>query len=185
MKVPLLDVNAQITGCKIELFEAIHKVLDECRFINGPEVKELEQKVSLYTGAEHAVGCASGTDALWLALRALDVKHGDEVITTPFTFFATAGAIYNVGATPVFVDINENTFNIEPEEIEKKITPKTKCIIPVHLFGQCADMHTIMKIASKHNIAVIEDAAQSLGAKYKYKMAGTIGDFGCYSFFPK
>ncbi|MCD6460818.1 DegT/DnrJ/EryC1/StrS family aminotransferase, partial [bacterium] len=184
MKVPLLDVNAQITSCKIELIEAMRKVIDECRFINGPEVKELEEKIALYTGSECAVGCASGTDALWLALRALDIKQGDEVITSPFTFFATAGAIYNVGATPVFADIDENTFNIDPAEIEKKISPKTKCVIPVHLFGQCAEMDIIMKIASKHNIAIIEDAAQSLGAKYKYKMAGTVGDFGCYSFFP-
>ena len=184
MNVPLLDVNAQITDCKLELLEAIRKVIDECKFINGPEVKELEEKISLFTGAECAVGCASGTDALWLALRALDIKEGDEVITTPFTFFATAGAVYNVGAKPVFVDIDENTFNIDPNEIKKKITPDTKCIIPVHLFGQCADMDLIMKIASEHNVSVIEDAAQSLGAKYKYRMAGTIGDFGCYSFFP-
>lgn len=184
MKVPLLDVKAQISTCKNDLLNAIQKVIEDAHFILGPEVKQFEQKLVEYTGAKYAIGCASGTDALLLSLRALDLSAGDEVITTPFTFFATAGAVSNAGATPVFVDIDEKTFNIDPAQIEAKITSKTKCIIPVHLFGQCADMDPIMAIAKKYKLKVIEDAAQSLGALYKGKMSGTMGDLGCYSFFP-
>lgn len=184
MKVPMLDVKAQIESCKQQILEAVHKVIDDCQFIMGPEVKELECKLAGYTGSKYTIGCASGTDALLLALRAFDIGAGDEVITTPYTFFATAGAVANVGAKPVFVDIIDDTFNIDPAQIELKITPKTKAVIPVHLFGQCADMNPIMAIAKKYNLKVIEDTAQSLGAKYKGNMAGTIGDIGCYSFFP-
>jgi len=184
MKVPMLDVKAQIESCKPQLLSAIHKVIDDCQFIMGPEIKELECKLAGYTKSKYAVSCASGTDALLLALRAYDIGAGDEVITTPFTFFATAGAIANVGAKPVFADILDDTFNIDPSQIESKINSRTKAVIPVHLFGQCAEMDAVIKIARKYNLKVIEDTAQSLGAKYKGVMAGTIGDIGCYSFFP-
>jgi len=180
MNVPLLDVKAQIESCREDISRAIDDVLDKCRFIMGGEVGELERRVVEYTGAEFAVACASGTDALLLSLRGIGIEPGDEVITTPFTFFATAGAVSNVGAKPVFADIDEKTFNIDPD----KINPgsKTKAVIAVHLFGQCADMDRISQKAQ--GAKILEDAAQSIGAKYKNRMSGLMGDFGCFSFFP-
>lgn len=184
MNVPLLDVKAHIDSLQPQLTDALNNVVAHARFIMGPEVEALEQQIAGYLGVPHAVACASGTDALLLSLKALDIGPGDEVITTPFTFFATAGAIANVGAKPVFVDIDDRTFNIDPSCIERALTDRTRAIIPVHLFGQCADMTPIMAIARDHNLSVIEDAAQSIGATYDGRMSGAIGHTGCFSFFP-
>jgi dTDP-4-amino-4,6-dideoxygalactose transaminase len=163
---------------------AVEAVCDEQGFILGPRVAALEQAMAAYVGTAYAVGCASGSDALLLALTAYDVKAGDEVITVPFTFFATAGSISRVGAKPVFVDIRPDTFNIDPAQIERRITDKTKAVIPVHLFGQCADMEPILEIARRRNLRVIEDVAQAIGAGRKGVLGGAIGDVGCFSFFP-
>jgi len=184
MNIPLLDLNAQYEGIIDEIKVEIDKVLKSHKYILGPQVNEFEKQMIAYTNAENAIGCGSGTDALVLALKALQIGRGDEVITTPFTFFATAGAIHRVGAIPVFADIIPETFNLDPDEIEKKITPKTKGIIAVHLFGQAAEMDRIMTIAEKHNLKVIEDNAQGIGCKFDGKFAGTIGDVGTLSFFP-
>jgi dTDP-4-amino-4,6-dideoxygalactose transaminase len=184
MQVPLLDLKRQYNAIKKELDQAVLSVMADTKFIMGPEVKTFEEKAAEYCGAKFAIGVASGTDAILLALRACGVESGDEVITTPFTFFATASTITRLGAIPVFIDIDPDTYNIEPEQIEKKITPKTKVIMPVHLYGQCADMDPINRIAKKHNLKVVEDAAQAIGSKYKGKKAGTLGDFACFSFFP-
>jgi dTDP-4-amino-4,6-dideoxygalactose transaminase len=184
MKVPFLDLHAQYDPIIDDIREAIEQVIQTHQYIMGPQVEQLEAAIADYCGCRYAVGCSSGTDALLLALSAHDIGKGDEVITTSFTFFATASTIYRVGAKPVFVDIDPRTFNISPAEIEKAITPKTKAIIAVHLFGQPADMDSIMKIAKKHDLIVIEDNAQGIGAKYGDKYAGTIGDVGTLSFFP-
>jgi dTDP-4-amino-4,6-dideoxygalactose transaminase len=184
MKVPLLDLHAQYEPIMPEIRKEMEKVFDSHWYILGPSVKEFEQQVEAFLNAKYAIGCASGTDALILALQALNIGEGDEVITTPFTFFATAGAISRVHATPVFVDIRPDTFNINPDLIEAAITPNTKAIMPVHLFGQSAEMDRIMEIAKKHNLKVIEDNAQGIGCIYDGKAAGTIGDIGTLSFFP-
>ena len=197
MNVPLLDLKAQHATIKDEIAPAIQSVIDTQYFINGPEVKELEKLVAEYCTAKSAVGVSSGTDALIAALMALDIgmdlpacRTGQdcpgaaEVITTPFTFFATAGSIWRVGARPVFVDIDLETYNIDPAKIEAAITENTKAIMPVHLFGQCADMDAILEIANRHNLPVIEDGAQAIGATYKGKKAGSLGTVGCFSFFP-
>ena len=184
MKVPLLDLKRQYDAIKPEIDQAIQKVLDHAMFIMGPEVKELEQKLAQYCGVKHGIGVASGTDALLLSLRALGVGLGDEVITTTFSFFATAGVISRLGARPVFADIDPRTFNIDPECLKGAITSKTKVIMPVHLYGQIAEMDEILEIAGKHNIPVVEDAAQAIGARYKGKNAGQFGSMGCFSFFP-
>jgi dTDP-4-amino-4,6-dideoxygalactose transaminase len=184
MKVPFLDLKRQYSAIKKEMDEAVFSVLSNTQFILGPEVKSLEEKIAAYCGTKFAIGVASGTDALLLSLRACGVKPEDEVITTSFSFFASAGVISRLGANPVFVDIDMETYNINPAQIEKKITPKTKAIMPVHLFGQCADMDPIMDVAKKHNLKVVEDAAQAIGAEYKERKAGAIGDWGCFSFFP-
>ncbi len=184
MSVPLLDLSRQYAYLKNDMDKAVLNVLDHGWFILGPEVTELEKQIAELSGASHARGVASGTDALLLALFAAGVKAGDEVITTDFSFFATAGTISRLGATPVFVDIEEDSYNIDPKCIEAAITEKTKAIIPVHLFGQVADMDPILEIAKKHNLKVIEDAAQAIGAKYKGKPAGSMGDYGCFSFYP-
>ncbi|KAA3632022.1 MAG: DegT/DnrJ/EryC1/StrS family aminotransferase [Calditrichaeota bacterium] len=184
MSVPLLDLSRQYAYLKDEMDAAVLNVLDHGWFILGPEVKELEEKLAELSHVGYARGVASGTDALLLALFAAGVKPGDEVITTDFSFFATAGVISRLGATPVFVDIEEDSYNIDPKLIEAAVTDKTKAIVPVHLFGQLADMDPIMEIAKKHNLKVIEDAAQAVGAEYKGKPAGSIGDFGCFSFYP-
>jgi len=184
MAVPLLDLSRQYAYLKPELDEAVIRVLTHGKFILGPEVGELEEKVASLCEVPHGVGVASGTDALLVACRAAGVEPGDEVITTNYSFFATAGVIHRLGAKPVFVDIEPDTYNIDPNLIEAAITDKTKVIMPVHLYGQVADMDPIMEIAGKHGIKVVEDAAQAIGAEYKGKKAGSIGDFGCFSFFP-
>lgn len=182
--LPFLDLKAQFGGIREEIFAAVAEVLESQHFILGPEVEAFEREISAHTGARFAIGCASGSDALLLALLALEVQHGDEVITTPFTFVATAGAIARIGAKPVFVDIDSATFNIDPTQIENAITPRTRAILPVHLFGMAADIDAILEIASKRELPVIEDAAQSVGARYRGKAAGNLGAMGCFSFFP-
>jgi len=182
--VPLLDLKAQYAQLREEIRAAVDRVLESQLCINGPEVAQLEREVAKYSQAKHCVGVSSGTDALLLSLMALDIGPGDEVVTTPYTFFATAGSISRLGAKPVFVDIDPVTFNIDPARIEDAVTPRTKAIMPVHLFGQCADMDPILAVAKKHKLAVIEDAAQAIGSEYKGKRAGSIGTVGCFSFFP-
>ncbi|UCD16580.1 MAG: DegT/DnrJ/EryC1/StrS family aminotransferase [Candidatus Zixiibacteriota bacterium] len=184
MAVPLLDLKRQYLPIKERLDAAVLKVFDHGRFILGPEVSELEAKVSALSGSRYAVGVASGTDALLLSLRAAGVGEGDEVIVPDYSFFASAGVISRLHATPIFVDIEEDTYNIDPSKIAAAITPKTRAIMPVHLFGQAADMDLITEIAGKHNLVVVEDAAQAIGAAYKGRKAGSMGDFGCFSFFP-
>lgn len=183
-QVPLLDLHAQYKAHKADLDQAVQSVIESQHFINGPEVAKLEEEIAQYCQAKHCIGVTSGSDALIVALMALDIGAGDEVITTPYTFFATAGAIVRLGAKPVFVDIDPVTFNIDPAGIEAKITPRTRCIMPVHLFGQCAEMDPILAIAQKHGLAVIEDAAQAIGSEYKGRRAGSMGTIGCFSFFP-
>jgi len=184
MKVPLVDLHAQYQSIKNEIDDAIQRVIQSTQFILGQEVKAFEAESASYCDTKYAVGVASGTDALQLALIACGIKHGDEVITTPFTFIATAETISKCGATPVFVDIDPNTYNIDPAKIESKITEKTTAILPVYLYGQPADMDPILELSKKYNLRVIEDCAQALGAKYKDKKVGSLGDAGCLSFFP-
>lgn len=184
MKVPLLDLKAQYNSLEKEIEAAVLDVLKSQRYIGGSKVEELEGKIAEISNCKYAIGVSSGTDAILNTLMSFEIGYSDEVITTPFTFFATVGCIARTGATPVFVDIDAQTFNIDPTKIEAAITDKTKAIIPVHLFGQMADMDVIMKIADKHNIPVIEDAAQSITSKYKGKKAGSIGKAVCFSFFP-
>jgi len=184
MKVPLLDLQAQHATIKDEIRAAIESVFESQIFILGPEVEKLEKAIASYTGTPYAVGVSSGTDALLVALLALDIGPGEEVITTPFTFFSSASVISRLGARPVFVDIDPSTFNIDPALIDKAVTPRTKAIIAVHLFGQCADMDPILAIAKKRGLKVIEDAAQTIGAEYRGRKAGSIGDLGIFSFFP-
>jgi dTDP-4-amino-4,6-dideoxygalactose transaminase len=184
MKIPLLDLKAQYRALKPELDAAIAEVMESQHFILGPKVQECETAIARYSGCSFAVGVSSGTDALLICLMAEQIGPGDEVITTPYTFFATVGSIARTGATPVFVDIDPVTYNIDPAQIEAKITPRTRAIIPVHLYGQMADMDPILEVARRHNLVVIEDAAQAIGAEYKGKRAGSLGDYGCLSFFP-
>ncbi|MEK6766752.1 MAG: DegT/DnrJ/EryC1/StrS family aminotransferase [Planctomycetota bacterium] len=184
MRVPLIDLKRQYHSIKEEIDSAIRDVLESQAFILGPQVKEFENLFASYCNTKHAIGVSSGTDALLLALKSLGIGDGDEVITSPFTFFATAGSICNTGAKPVFVDIEPESFNIRPDLIEKCINKRTKAIIPIHLYGQCADMDPILEIAKKHDIRVIEDSAQSIGAEYKDRKSGSMGDLGCFSFFP-
>jgi dTDP-4-amino-4,6-dideoxygalactose transaminase len=184
MAVPLLDVNAQNLPLETELRAAFERVLRSGHFILGSEVENFERQLAAFLGVNHALGISSGTDAILLALMALDIRPGDEILCPSFTFFATAGCIARMGATPVFVDSLPRTFNLDPQDAARKITSRTKAIIPVHLFGQCADMDPILDLARSHNLTVIEDAAQSLGAKNKNRQAGTMGEFGTYSFFP-
>ena len=184
VNVPLLDLKAQYRSIKAEVLSVMERVCDEQGFVLGPRVVDFEKATAQYIGSQYAIGCASGSDALLLSLMAFGVKGGDEVITVPFTFFATAGAISRLGAKPVFVDIQPETFNIDPNQIERAITPRTKAIIPVHLFGQCADMEAINEIAKRKHIPVIEDACQAIGAARHGKRAGALADTGCFSFFP-
>lgn len=181
---PFLDLKAQYRSIKPEIDSAVQRVMESQHFILGPEVDRLEKEIAAYAQTQFAIGCASGSDALLLALMALEVGPGDEVITTPFTFVATAGAIARLRARPVFVDINPETYNLEPEKIAAAITARTKAIIPVHLFGMAADMDAIMKIAHAKGIPVVEDAAQAIGASYDGRPVGSIGLCGCFSFFP-
>lgn len=182
--VPLLDLKGQYLSIKDEVTKAINSVIESQRFILGPEVEKLEEEVAAYCQCKDAVGVSSGTDALLVSLMALGITAGDEVITTPFTFFATVGTVLRVGASVVFADIDPKTYNIDPDQVERAITPRTKAIIPVHLFGQAADMDPILKIADKHGLAVIEDAAQAIGTEYHGRKAGSMGTVGCFSFFP-
>ena len=184
LKVQLLDLKKQYEKIREEILTAAREVFDSQHYILGPKVEELERKIASYCRCKYAVGVSSGTDALLLSLMTAGVGFGDLVLTTPYTFFATVGAIARVGARPVFVDIDENTFNINPDLIEEKITNKTKAILPVHLFGQPADMSKIMKIARKYKLKVIEDCAQAHGAEIKGRKVGSFGDIGCFSFYP-
>ena len=184
MNVPMLDLKAQYATIKDEMTSAIQGVMESQYFINGPEVKELEGMIAEYCQCKAAVGVSSATDALLCSLMSLGIGSGDEVITTPYTFFATAGSIWRSGAKPVFVDIELDTFNIDPTKIDAAITKKTKAIMPVHLFGQVAEMDPILEIAKKHDLYIIEDAAQGVGATYKGRKAGSMGTTGCFSFFP-
>lgn len=184
MKVPLLDLKAQYASIKGDVDRAIAEVMTSQHFILGPKVQECEAAIANYAKCVHAVGVSSGSDALIVALMAEEIGAGDEVITTPFTFFATVGAISRVGATPVFVDIDPATYNIDTAQIAAKVTKKTRAIIPVHLYGQMADMTPIMRIANEHGLIVIEDAAQAIGAVDDNRCAGSIGQYGCFSFFP-
>lgn len=185
-KVPLLDLAALHAPLRDETIAAMIQVVDSQRFIMGPDVQELERLVAAYSGTQFAVGCASGSDALFLALLALGVKAGDRVLTTPYTFFATAGAITRVGGVPVFADIDPSTFNLDPNEAARVLesTQGIKAIIPVHLFGACVDMDPILDLARRYNCAVVEDGAQSIGAEYKGRKAQSMGAIGCISFFP-
>ncbi|MDR1990196.1 MAG: aminotransferase class I/II-fold pyridoxal phosphate-dependent enzyme, partial [Acidobacteriaceae bacterium] len=183
-KVPLLDLHAQYQPIRDEVLAAIVRVCDSQRFIMGPEITALEAELAALVGVKHAVAVSSGTDAILLALMALGIGHGDEVITTTYSFFATAGCIVRVGATPVLVDIDPVTYNIDVSAIEAAITPRTKAIVPVHLYGLCADMDPIVRMAERAGVPVIEDAAQAIGASYHGAPAGGIGAFGCFSFFP-
>jgi dTDP-4-amino-4,6-dideoxygalactose transaminase len=188
LNVPLLDLTAQHEAIKDAVLPAVQSVIQRQQFIMGPEVAQLETEVARLCGVKHAIGCASGTDALLLPLKALRLRPGDEVITTAFTFFATAGAIHNAGGTPVFVDIEPDTFTIAPDAIERAVTSRTRAIIPVHLYGQMAAMERILAIAERHGLAVIEDAAQAIGARRRiggsWRMAGEVGTAGALSFFP-
>ena len=188
MNIPLLDLVAQYYTIKDDVLAAMMKVVETQHFIMGPSVPELETAIARVSHAKHGVGCASGTDALLLPLKALNLKPGDEVITTPFTFFATAGTIHNAGGTPVFVDIQPGTFNIDPAAVKRAMTPRTRAIMPVHLYGQMADMLELMAIAKSQGVKIIEDAAQAIGARRKidgeWRMAGELGWVTGYSFFP-
>jgi dTDP-4-amino-4,6-dideoxygalactose transaminase len=184
LPVPLLDLKAQYSTIREEIRSAIDRVADSQHFILGPEVEGLESEVADYSGCAHGIGLSSGTDALLVALMAIDLRPGDEVITTPYSFFATAGAVWRLGARPVFVDIDTETYNIDPAKIEEAVTDRSRAIIPVHLYGQMADMDPVMEVARRHNLVVIEDAAQAIGSEYKGRRAGSIGDMGCFSFFP-
>jgi dTDP-4-amino-4,6-dideoxygalactose transaminase len=184
MQIPLLDLKAQYAKIKDEVLAAVSEVLESQRCIGGPKVEELEKKIAEISDCKYAVGTSSGTDAILNALMSLEIGEGDEVITTPFTFFSTVGCIARVGAKPVFVDIDPRTYNIDSMKVAEAVTEKTKAIMPVHLYGQMADMEPIMEVAKKHNIAVIEDAAQSITSTYKGRKAGSVGTAGCFSFFP-
>jgi len=184
MKINFIDLKQQYETHKAEIHQAIEKVLESTAFIMGPEVQKLEQSLAQFTGSKHALACSSGTDALLLSLMALDVKPGDEIITTPFSFFATAEVICLLGAKPVFVDIDPITYNIDVARIEEKITDRTRVLIPVSLYGQCADMDEINSLAESYRLAVIEDACQSFGAEYKGRKSCNVSTIGCTSFFP-
>lgn len=182
--IPLLDLKAGYGQIRDEIRAAVDRVIESQGFILGPEVEGLEEEVAAYSQCRYGIGVSSGTDALMAALMAIDIKPGDEVITAPYTFFATAGTIWRLGAKPVFVDIEPATYNIDPALIEQAITARTRAIMPVHLFGQMAEMDSIMEIANRYNLTVIEDAAQAIGSEYKGRRAGSIGHLGCFSFFP-
>jgi dTDP-4-amino-4,6-dideoxygalactose transaminase len=182
--VPLLDLTRQHTPLRDKILAALGQVYDSGAFVLGPEVTRLEERLNVYCGAKHAIGCASGSDALLLALMALEIGPGDEVILPSFTFFATASAVTRLGARPVFADIDPRTFNVDPSEVERLVTPATRAIIPVHLFGQMADMDAICRIAQPRGIAIVEDVAQAIGAESHGRRAGSLGDIGCISFYP-
>jgi dTDP-4-amino-4,6-dideoxygalactose transaminase len=182
--IPLCDLKAQYQDIGPQIEEAVLRVLASGQVILGPEVTALEGEIAQYCGTAHGVGCSSGADALLLALRALDIGPGDEVILPTFTFFASAGSVVRAGAQPVFVDIEPDTYNLDPLQVENKITPRTRAIMAVHLFGQCADMEPLWHIAQRHDLPIIEDAAQAIGAEYEGQRAGSLGLIGCFSFYP-
>lgn len=182
--VPFIDLVPQFNAMSAEIMAAVEKVFAEQKFILGDEVAELEREIAAYCDARFAIGCNSGTDALIIALQALGIGEGDEVITTPFSFFATASSITRAGATPVFVDIEPDSFNIDPHAIEEAITPRTKAIMPVHLFGQCCDMDALWRLAQKYDLEIVEDACQAIGAEFQGRRAGVLGSVACFSFFP-
>jgi dTDP-4-amino-4,6-dideoxygalactose transaminase len=184
MRVPLLDLRAQYAPLKDEMEEAVRRVMDSQQFILGPDVAALEEEIASYTGARHAVACASGSDALLLALMALDIGSDDEVITTPYSFFATAAGIARLGARPVFVDIEPATYNLDVSKIEAAVTERTRAVMPVHLYGQCAEMEALTEISLRHSLPIIEDAAQAIGAEDGAGPAGAVGAIGCFSFYP-
>ena len=184
MTIPMVDLKAQYIALKEEIDREVGAVLASGHFILGPNVQALEQEAAAYCGVKHAITCASGTDALHLALRACGIGPGDEVITTPFTFIATAEAISYTGARPVFVDIDPRTFNIDPEQVARAVTPRTRAVLPVHLYGQPADLAPIAETCRRHGLRLIEDAAQSFGAEYGGRRSGAYGDIGCFSFYP-
>ena len=184
MGIPLLDLKAQYLELQAELDAALSDVMGSAAFIGGPKVKVLEEAIAAYCGTSHAVACANGTDALFLIMASLGMGKGDEVITTPFTFFATVEAIVHVGATPVFVDIEPGTYNLDVTKLEAALTPRTKAVMPVHIFGQCVDMDPLRKIADHHGLVVVEDACQAIGATYKGKRAGSLARAAAFSFFP-
>jgi dTDP-4-amino-4,6-dideoxygalactose transaminase len=182
--VPLCDLNLQYRGIRAEVEAAVLRVLAGGQVILGPEVAAFEREAADYCGAAHGVGCASGTDAISLALHALEIGPGDEVILPPFTFFATVGCVLRAGATPVFADIDPVTYNIDPDQVAACVTPRTRAIMPVHLYGQCAEMEPVWKVAADHGLIVVEDAAQAIGAEYEGKRTGTLGGIACFSFYP-
>ena len=184
MHIPLINLKAQFTPLRAEMLAALQRILDSQQFVLGPEVKALEDELARYSNTQHAIGCASGSDALLLALMALNVKEGDEVITASFTFFATGSAIARVGARPIFVDIDPRTYTMDPKLVEAAITPRTRAIIPVHMYGQCVDMDTLLEIGERHGIPIVEDAAQAIGAEDRGRRAGSVGRIGCFSFYP-
>ncbi len=184
MDIPVINLKAQFEPLREQMRAAIERVMDSQQFALGAEVKSLEEEIARYSNTKHAVGCASGSDALLLALMALDIKAGDEVITAPFTFFATGSAIARLGARPVFVDIDARTYNIDLAKVEAAITPRTRALMPVHMYGQCADMEPLTEIGGRHGIPIIEDAAQAIGAEDRGRRAGSIGLLGCFSFYP-
>jgi dTDP-4-amino-4,6-dideoxygalactose transaminase len=184
MKVPMLDLSEQYQQLKPEILAVLDEVMSSSRFILGDYVKKLENDIASYSNVKHGIGCGNGSDAIHIALQAAGIGPGDEVITTAFTFFATGGSIVRAGAKPVFVDIDPITFNIDPEKVEAAVTEKTKAIVPVHLYGQMADMDAIAAIAKKHGLVIVEDGAQAIGAKYKGKTVGELGTAATYSFFP-
>src|SRR5829696_3792769 len=184
MNVPLLDLQAQYASLRHEMRPAIERVLESQRFVLGDEVRRLESSIAEYCHTKHAVGCASGSDALLLALMALDIAAGDEVITTPFSFFATGSCIARLGARPVFVDIDPRTYNLDVSQVADAITPRTKAIMPVHIYGHCAEMDPLLALGERHDIPVIEDAAQAIGATDRRRRAGSMGVLGCFSFYP-
>ncbi|HYN86245.1 MAG TPA: aminotransferase class V-fold PLP-dependent enzyme, partial [Pyrinomonadaceae bacterium] len=184
MRVPLLDLSAQHAALRDELLTAVRRVFDTQQFILGEDVRLLEDELARLCNVRHAVGCASGSDALMLALMALDLRPGDEVVTTPYSFFATAGSIARLGARPVFADIDPRTYNLDPAKLEAAITPRTRALMPVHLYGQCADMDAVLDVASRHGLPVMEDAAQAVGAEDRGRRAGSMGTIGCFSFYP-
>src|SRR6266403_5959245 len=184
MKVPLIDLRGQHQFLRPQLLEAVERVIDSQQFVLGSEVEALEQEIADYCTAEFAVGCASGSDALLLALMALDLKAGDEVITSPFTFFATGAAIARLGARPIFVDIDPRTYNLDLLRVESAISPRTRAILPVHMYGQCAEMKLLQQISAEREIPIVEDAAQAIGAECDGYRAGSMGLVGCFSFYP-
>ncbi len=184
MNVPLLDLKEQNDKLRPEIEAALGRVLDSNAFILGGEVAQLEKELADYCGTKYAIGCASGSDALLLAMMALDVQAGDEVITTPYSFFATVSAITRLGAKPVFVDIDPETYNLDVSQVESKITDRTKAVQPVHLYGQCAEMDELRKVCETRGVPIVEDAAQAIGAEDNGRRAGSIGDIGCFSFYP-